>query len=296
MIDHLNRRDILKRFPAAAAALLAAHELFAQEMLDAPREKKIKGFANQPLIRGLRLLTGVPLAEMRRFYCDKIGFKYAEERDGEFTFHAGATRVTFVKAQPDQFKGNGGRGNGEPMYHFAFNIPSNKILAARKWQLERSSLVSPRREVRDSGMPGDVWHFRHWNAHSVFFFDPAWNIVEYIARHDLKNEAADEQKFGVSDILYASEIGYVTNRADQKKTIALMRDQLGLHEYPRGAEPWAMGDERGLLLCLARLGEQWAEHTETPVNWGVFPTECTVRGPKPGTYKVDGFPYSVRAE
>jgi len=295
MIDLLNRREILRQI-SAAAALFSAHELLGQEVPRASSKKETQASANEPRITGLRLLTAVPLAEMRKFYCDKIGFRSAEERDGEFTFHAGATRFTFVKAPPDQIKGKGGRGNGEPMYHFAFNIPSNKILAARKWQLERTPLVSPRRGVRDSRMPGDVWHFRHWNAHSVFFFDPAWNIVEYIARHDLENDAADPDRFDAKDILYASEIGYVSDRADQKKTVAFMREKLGLNEYPRGAEPWAMGDERGLLLCLARVGEQWAEHTKTPVNWAVFPTECTIRGQKPGVYGIDGFPYSVRAE
>ena len=233
---------------------------------------------------------------MRNFYHKKIGFAVVKEGPTELTLQAGATQLTFVKALPEHIKGNGGRGNGEPMYHFAFNIPRNKIEAARKWQLERTPLVPPRSEVRDSKMPAEVWHFRHWNAHSVFFFDPAWNIVEYIARHDLKNDAGADDHFDVKDIHCASEIGYVTTRADQSKTIAFMRDKLGLSEYPRGAEPWAMGDERGLLLCLARAGEQWAEHTKTPVNWGIFPTECTIRGPKTGTYDIAGFPFSVRAE
>lgn len=233
---------------------------------------------------------------MRSFYRDKIGFSVVGDTPNELALQAGETRLTFVKATPDQIKGNGGRGNGKPMYHFAFNIPCNKIEAARTWQLERTPLVPPRGEVCDSKLPDNVWNFRHWNAHSVFFFDPAWNIVEYIARHDLKNEAADAKHFDTSDILHASEIGYVTTRADQSKTIAFMREKLGLSEYPRGAEPWAMGDERGLLLCLGRVGEQWAEHTKTPVNWGVFPTECTIRGPKPGKYDIAGFPFCVRAE
>lgn len=294
MIHMLTRRELLSQVPAAAA-LLAAHDLLAQET-QANAVSSITSGAIEPRIRALRLLTAAPLLEMRRFYRDKIGFNVLSETPDELTLQAGATRLTFLKAQPDQIKGNAGRGNGEPMYHFAFNIPCNKIEAARKWQLERTPLVPPRSEVRDSKLPDHVWNFRHWNAHSVFFFDPAWNIVEYIARHDLKNHAADAKRFGTNDILHASEIGYVTTRADQSKTIAFMREKLGLSEYPRGAEPWAMGDERGLLLCLGRLGEQWAEHTRTPVNWGVFPTECTIIGPKPGRYEIEGLPFFVRAE
>lgn len=294
--DPISRRDILIRLPAAAL-LLAAHETLGQSAAPKPAAHPTsRDDRNSPRIRALRLLTAVPLADMRAFYDEKIGFAVVKEGPTELTLQAGATQLTFVKAAPEHIKGNGGRGNGEPMYHFAFNIPANKIRGAHAWQLKRTPLVGPRSEVRATGYPDDVWHFRHWNAHSVFFFDPAWNIVEYIARRDLKNDAGADDHFDVKDILCASEIGYVTTRADQSKTIAFMRDKLGLSEYPRGAEPWAMGDERGLLLCLARAGEQWAEHTKTPVNWGVFPTECTIRGPKPGTYDIAGFPFSVRAE
>ncbi len=294
MNNCLTRRELLAQVPAAAA-LIAAHDLLAQEKSASAASSRAKG-AVQPRIRALRLLTAVPLVEMRRFYRDKIGFNVGSETPNELALQAGETQLTFVRATPDQIKGNGGRGNGEPMYHFAFNIPCNKIEAARTWQLERSPLVPPRSEVRDSKLPDEVWNFRHWNAHSVFFFDPSWNIVEYIARHDLKNDAADARRFDTSDILHASEIGFVTTRADQSKTIAFMREKLGLSEYPHGAEPWAMGDEHGLLLCLGRLGEQWAEHTQTPVNWGQFPTECTIRGPMPGRYDMAGLPFSVRAE
>jgi len=294
--QRLSRRDVLRRVPMAAA-LLAAHELPGQILTSQPGDgAQAPARSVEPRIRALRLLTAVPLARMRSFYHDKIGFDIAEDGKSEVTFRAGATRLTFATARPEDIRGKGGRGNGEPMYHFAFNIPCNKIRDARAWQSRRTPLVPPRREARDENLPGDVWHFRHWNAHSVFFFDPAFNIVEYIARHDLKNEAADADRFDTHDILHASEIGYVTTRADQAKAIGFMREKLGLSEYPRGADPWAMGDERGLLLCLARVGEQWAEHTQTPVNWGVFPTECTIRGPKAGAYEMDGLPYIIRAE
>lgn len=299
MTPHLSapsRRDVLKKLPLAAA-VLAAHELLGQQVLTQPAgQAPLANESHEPRIRALRLLTAAPLAEMRAFYADNIGFPVGVESASEITFQIGATKLTFVSAKPGQIKGNAGRGNGEPMYHFAFNIPSDKIRAARDWQRERTPLVPPRPNIRDAEYPDDVWHFRHWNAHSVFFFDPAWNIVEYIARHDLNSKSRDVGKFDAKDILYASEIGFVTNRPDQKKTVAFMREKLGLSEYPRGAEPWAMGDERGLLLCLARLGDQWAEHTRTPVNWGVFPTECTIRGAKPSVHSVDAFPYIVRVE
>jgi hypothetical protein len=55
-----------------------------------------------------------------------------------------------------------------------------------------------------------------------------------------------------------------------------------------------MGDARGLLLCLSRLGERWGEESATPVTWGVFPTECTVDdGGAPGRFGFEGYPYFV---
>ena len=88
----------------------------------------------------------------------------------------------------------------------------------------------------------------------------------------------------------------IESHADGRNDFRLLRDKLGLHEYPRGADPWAMGDEHGLLLCLARKGQTWGEHTPTSVRWDVFPTEATVAGPADGHFAFDGFPYRVQVE
>lgn len=298
----LTRRELLRHLsaafllahealarPAAAAAPPASGEPGPPEPAAAPETDALL----EPRIRGLRLLTAVPLATMRGFYRGTIGFPVLDERDGEITFAAGATRLTFVEARPDQIRGDGGRGSGEPMYHFAFNVPRNRILAARAWQLGRTPLVDPRPGLREPGWPDEVWHFRHWNARSIFFFDPAFNIVEYIARHELPDAAGADGSFTVADILYASEIGYVVDRPRLAGATGMLRDELGLDEYPRGADPWAMGDARGLLLCLSRLGESWGEQSPTPVKWGVFPTECTIAGASPRRLQLDGFPYVV---
>jgi len=251
---------------------------------------------NKPRILRLRLLTVAPLEAMRRFYRDIIGFRVLEEKEGEISFAAGATRLTFLSAKPEQVRGDGGRGHGEPFYHFAFNIPQDKIQAARAWQLERAALINPSPGLLDPAYPNDVWHFRHWNAHSIFFWDPGFNIVEYIARHDLRNEPALGNGFAAADILYVSEIGYVFDAPQLPQATRMLHEKLGLEAYPRGSDPWAMGDERGLLLCLARKGELWGENTLTPVKWDVFPTDAVVRGSEPGVHEFEGFPYRVRVE
>jgi len=297
------RRDFLRKIPAAAA-LIAAHEVLGFEgqsaLPTATTQAGSEGRSAEPLIKGLRLLTASPLGLMREFYGEKLGLSVVHEKEGELGFAGGATRLTFVTVSPDQLHGDGGRGRGEPFYHFAFNIPPDKLQAGRAWQLERTPLIEPRPGLRDPLYPDDVWHFRHWNAHSIFFWDPAYNIVEFIARHDLKAGASDgsrEGLFTTADILYASEIGYVFDPTQQVRGAEFVHRKLGLRPYPRGTDSvWAMGDEHGLLLCLARKGEPWGEHTGTPVKWDVFPTEATIRGSPPGTHEFDGFPYRVHVE
>lgn len=295
LFGSMTRREWLTITPAAAA-FLTVHELLGLEPIPTSQPATVKAPGLAPRIQALRLLTAVPLVEMREFYHNKIGFRVIEQSETKISFAAGATRLTFEKARPDQIRGTGGRGDGGPMYHFAFNIPQDKLLAARAWQLERTKLIDPRPDIRDESLPSDVWHFRHWNAHSLFFWDPAFNIVELIARHTLPCKSAKPDRFSVTDIQCASEIGFVVDSATQQAATRLLRDKLGLHEYPRGADPWAMGDEHGLLLCLARKGQTWGEHTPTSVRWDVFPTEATVAGPADGHFAFDGFPYRVQVE
>lgn len=283
----LARRAFLRR---TSAALLLAHGSLVAGAAGAPGRQGGPG-DGEPLIRRLRLKSGAPLEAMRAFYRDRLGLMILEDGADHVTFGAGTTALTFG-AVPDGERPSGERAG--PLYHFAFNIPRNALRAAREWQLARTPLIPPRPSLVDPAFPDDVWHFRHWNAHSVFFYDPAFNIVEYIARHDLDTDAHDPARFGPHDILYASEIGFVV--ADPAGAALGIREELGLSEYPRGAAPWAMGDERGLLLCLGNLGECWAEWTPSPVTWGVFPTEAVIRGARAAEHRVKGFPYTITAE
>lgn len=292
---------------AFAAAWIKAHDALAiapdkcHRTRSTPLRQPAHAGEPEHLIRGLRLLTAVPLEKMREFYCQSLGLELIAFSEGELTVRAGGTTISFVPATPDQLNSPGGLidaagiESNEPFYHFAFNIPENKIRAARGWQLERTPLVPTPANLRDPAYPDDVRHFANWNAHSVFFFDPAYNIVEYIARHDLGNAAGDAESFGPSDLLYCSEIGFVVAPDDREEIAGRVAKQIGLSEYPRGNTPWAMGDERGLLLVLGNLGGFWGENTDTPVRWGVWPTEATINGPASADDTFDGKPYRVHA-
>ena len=51
----------------------------------------------------------------------------------------------------------------------------------------------------------DEFESKSWNSDSVYFKDAAGNVLEFIARHNLKN--AVEEEFDSSQILNVSEIG-----------------------------------------------------------------------------------------
>ncbi len=268
----ISRRQFLRT--ASATALIAA--LHPQTGGAAPRTAVRAG---EPLLLGLRLLTAEPLASMKAFYHGALGFPVLEETSELLTVLGGTTPISFVPAGPEQ---------GEPWYHVAFNIPENKLLLAREWQLERTELIPTPQRQQDPAFPSDVRHFRNWNAHSVFFWDPAGNLLEYIARHDLGNRASGP--FTSEDILYASEIAFVVD--DQPGTARQLNRDLGLGVYPPDAGFWwAMGDELGLLLCIPK--RLWGENTEAPKRFAVFPTEATIRGADRRTYTMPEYPYTV---
>ena len=135
---------------------------------------------------------------MKAFYGKTLDLGIRDEHPDRFSVEAGETRITFLNGA-DTVSGRA------PFYHFAFNIPQNKILKALEWQKARTPMLAIPERNRAAGYPPEVVDYSHWNAHSIFFLDPAGNIVEYIARHDLND--GDASPFSWADILYASEMG-----------------------------------------------------------------------------------------
>ena len=140
---------------------------------------------------------------------------------------------------------------------------------------------------RAAGYPPDVVDYRHWNAHSVFFLDPAGNVVEYIARHDLKN--GDTAPFSWADILYVSEIGLVVD--DVAAAAAGDQDDGGASSPYKGGsgEFMAMGDEYGLVLVMKR--GRVIDFTGNAGNGvRVYRTSVNLRGAKAARHERKGYP------
>ena len=225
------------------------------------------------------MISGAPLEALRAFYGDTLGLRTALSQE-TLAVRAGDSRLLF-RHDPSA---------GYPFYHFAFNIPENKIRLARDWQAERSALIPIPERNRAAGFPPDVVDYSHWNAHSVFFLDPAGNVVEYIARHDLRN--ASEGPFTPADILHVSEIAFVVD--DVPGTSELFRRRFALAGYRGSSDDFAaLGDEHGLVLIMrrGRIINFNQESQEKAVR--VFPTRLTLRSPAPGSLHMEGFPYEI---
>ncbi len=277
----LNRRHFLT-WASAAGAFFAAHGWsMAEDVEDGSSPGREEG--DGPRIRSLELLTAAPLPIMKEFYRQLLGLRVVEDQPGRLTIQAGETQISFLKTPAE---------HREPFYHFAFNIPENKVLAAYHWQRKRTPLLPIPANLRDPAYPDDIVHFRSWSAHSVFFFDPAGNVVEYIARHDLKNAAAGD--FSSEDILYASEIAFVVD--DVAATATMLRDVAGVEQYRRASDQFAaVGDEHGLLLVMER-GRVISLEAPEKKAVTVFSTTAAIRGARHTRYDFPDFPYQISVE
>lgn len=191
------------------------------------------------------------MGAVKHFYQDVLGVPVIAQGSGFVTFGIGETKLTFEETA-----------EGRPFYHFAFNIPENQFREAKAWISGKAALN------RENGE--DETYSVDWDAHSLYFEDPAGNIVELIARHSL-NDASD-RPFGAESLLCVSEIGIV------KEDVPPFVDELvgrGFPKYREGSDQFApVGDEHGLLI-VARKGRRWFFAEK---NADIFPIRAHVQG------------------
>jgi catechol 2,3-dioxygenase-like lactoylglutathione lyase family enzyme len=215
------------------------------------------------------------LADQKRFYTEVLGLPLVSEASDRFTVQAGATVLTWELAAPGT----------RPHYHFAFNIPENKLAQAKAWLMARHKVL-----VTDDGE--DTFHFVSWNADAIYFHDGAGSGGEFIARHNLPT--ATDAPFGPEHILSLSEVSLPTS--DVAGLSRHLNSLQGWECFPPGSAPSAsfdaVGDDYGLLL-VARLRRPWLT---TGGEAAITPVILTVKGPNPGSYDLPGLPYRIIVE
>ncbi len=207
------------------------------------------------------------VAGQRPFYAGILGLPVWDEAGDWLVVQAGATRLVFEPT-----------GIGAPAYHFAFNIPPNQFTEAKAWVMARLSLLARGDQ--------DEFHFEAWNAHAFYFADPAGNVLEFIARHNLAEES--DAPFGPDSIQRVSEIGLPVPR------VGLLVDALeatGVPLWQGDREHFAaVGDEHGLAIVVPIL-RRWLPDERVPaLPW---PAQIVVRGTRRASHVWPFAPYRI---
>jgi catechol-2,3-dioxygenase len=192
-------------------------------------------------IRELRL-QAPDLGALAAFYGDRLGLPIVHN-DHQLAITIGSSRLIFTQInQPEA-----------PIYHFAFNIPPTQFAEAVAWARQRVALIPD-----ETG--ADEFYSDDWDVHNIYFYDPAGNIAELIARHTLTYPTTTP--FGSASLLNISEIGIATEHVAQ--LVEQLGGQYGLPLYQPGSSIFApIGDEHGLLIVV-KHGRIWFPNTGKP--------------------------------
>lgn len=200
------------------------------------------------------LFQTVSVDRIRSFYSELLGFPVLQSEQEAFTLQAGVSELSFQEAAgPDKV----------PFYHFAFTIPENKLEEAKAWIESKKIAISTE--------AGEQISFSEsWNSHSVYFEDPAGNILELIARHTMDN-GVDRPFDPARDLLCISEIGLPTG--DVSAAVDQFAE-LGILTYKVRNDSFnPIGDDNGLFIVCAP-GRRWHFTNKTAES---FPVQVTIR-------------------
>jgi catechol-2,3-dioxygenase len=116
--------------------------------------------------------------------------------------------------------------------------------------------------------------FEMWRARAAYYFDPAGNLVELIAR---------ERAPGDELLLEVSEIGVPV--ADVGAAVEFLEAELGLPHFSGDRESFsAVGDDRGLFIVVP-VGRVWL-FTDIPASDA--PVRVTIDGPEARELRLPG--------
>lgn len=221
-------------------------------------------------IKEIALLTK-HLEELKQFYETILELPLIEASKDKFTVLAGHSYLTFAQTENNE---------GHPFYHFAFDIPHNKVDEAIAW-LESKQIYA------NLLSNNSIKTFSNsWNSTSIYFDDPTGNIIEFIARHSLHNEVTIP--FSKTCILNISEIGLVVNDVTGMNTY--LNRHFELNTYKDSNQSFAaVGDEQGLFI-LSNYNRIWLGSNKRAE---IFKTEVVIEGKTKGTYSLTPYPYTI---
>ena len=198
-------------------------------------------------------LSTADLKSTKEFYNNRLGLAVINEQETSVSFSIGNSVIQFQQSTT------------KALYHFAFNIPQNKIAEALQWCLANQFQMLPFQSE-------NLVDFPNWNAQSVYFLDNNGNILELIARHDLNNATAEP--FIVTQLLGVSEIGLVVD--DVLQFCSEINAKYGIPYYekqPPAPDFSVMGDATGLFIVVPQ-NRKWFP---TTIRSAKFPLQVSFR-------------------
>ncbi len=209
-------------------------------------------------------LEAADLSGLHEFYAGDLALPVLRRNAEALSLQAGSTQLTFRR---------GPRGS---VYHFAFNVHPSRFERVRAG----FAAITPLLHDADGE---EIFEFRSWNARACYFYDPAGNVVELIARRDLSDRPAPPPP----GLMSVSEVGLTTD--DVPALTARLERELGLPVYRDSAGDTfaALGDPEGLLI-LAQRGRTW--YPDTGKAAVPAPVTCVVESGG-ARWQVQGPPY-----
>ncbi|WP_160031601.1 VOC family protein [Paenibacillus sp. An7] len=216
------------------------------------------------------ILNTHELKDLKTFYVHTLGFGLVKEDTNSFTVTVGETNLTFVITEEKK---------ESPFYHFAVNINEDKFKLAKAYLSERVTLLKDESQ--------DEFEFESWNAHAVYFCDPAGNIVEFIARHNLKSNSISSNEFTMADILCVSEVGLPVPHVESVVSALEADMNLPLWKGDRSTfQP--VGDEHGLFIVVV-IDRIWLPTSQKAT---IFPVTIKIKD-NDIKYKFANLPYQI---
>jgi len=185
------------------------------------------------LVEKLVLQTAY-LRTLEEYYSSILELPVRRINEKEIEINIGNTTLIFSETN-----------EAEPFYHFAVNIPCNKIEEARTWLSGKVKLLWM------DDYESDIANFVDWHAKSIYFYDPAGNILELIARFDLDNETSEI--FSSKQFLSISEVGLVCQQQNLEFDTTQILKNYSLSYFakqPPLPQFKAIGDDEGLFIVV----------------------------------------------
>jgi len=188
------------------------------------------------------------ISKTELFYNEVLGLPTISKNESSVSFATVATKLTFRSSE-----------NLNPVYHFAFDIPNNKLLEAFDW-------IEKKTEIMEVVPPNKIADFYNWNAKSFYFYDNNGNILEFIARYDLDNQS--QKPFDGASILSVSEIGFVSKNVEQQSEE--MYEKYSLTVFPKQPKLnkfIVLGTDTGLFILVEENRDWYPTNKKSKSFW-----------------------------